>query len=861
MSATGAPAGRRPKRAGDGRPAATLPWIVSALAIGCIVATAVLAGAHEIEEVRSKAIAQLSAAAAVEASHVERWREERLSDARRIAGHPSIARAAWRVQERRAEAHDGKDLVEWARSRTLQGEYSGVAVLGLRGEIVASAGLAPEPEHASFLDSSAPDRGALLDLHEDPTGLHADLVAPLLLHDGRPRVVGVVVMRIDPSAGLFPIVNSWTQHGDGSRSFLVRTSTGEVLCSCDRRGRKVGEPRSTYDDPLNRALLLGPTGLSATQPLGDSGWSVAVAADERVFLERIRKRLAWIVTSATALAAFAAAAALLWRRHQLASFEVERREAEGERTARVHAEAALRKSEDRFRAAFFGAGVGTALVDPEGRFIDFNPPFSRMLGYPADELRGRAFRELLHEDDLAGSVESFSKLASGERDHNDMQRRYVRKDGRVVHLRYAVSAIRDPVGKFAGAVAVVEDVTDGVTAQAELERSEERLRLALQATDDGVWDWDVARDEVYLSPRFDRMLGIELPRRARMEHVLALIHPLERADLERLLADFVEGGRSGAELEHRLRHGSGEWTWVLNRAKTVATAQDGSALRVVGACTDVTERRALHAGLLLADRMASLGTLAAGVAHEVNNPLAYVIANLGFAREALSGLASSREMADVMSPLAGAGGKNATLVATLRDAIDDARQGAERVRHIVRDLKTLSRVDDDTAPVDVSAALGAALRVARREIERRARLATQIVQVPPVKANEGRLAQVFLNLIVNAAQAIPEGDPAGNEVGVATGLDAMGRVFVEIRDTGSGIAPDVLGHIFDPFFTTKPAGIGTGLGLAICRRIVSEIGGEIRVETEVGMGSTFRIVLPAMVGLEAESSAARDARA
>jgi signal transduction histidine kinase len=244
------------------------------------------------------------------------------------------------------------------------------------------------------------------------------------------------------------------------------------------------------------------------------------------------------------------------------------------------------------------------------------------------------------------------------------------------------------------------------------------------------------------------------------------------------------------------------------------------------------ERRRMQQQLLIADRMASVGTLAAGVAHEINNPLAAVVANLELMAKDITRLCEELEVAD-----------------QFRDVLDelrDARDGADRLRHIVRDLKIFSRSTDEErrGPVNLKRVLESSLRMAWNEIRHRARLVKDYGDVPPVEANDARLGQVFLNLIVNAAQAIREGNAEQNVIRVSTRMDEpSGRVAVEIRDTGSGIASENLSRVFDAFFTTKPVGIGTGLGLSICHRIVTALGGEIQVESQVGKGTAFTVFL------------------
>ena len=262
---------------------------------------------------------------------------------------------------------------------------------------------------------------------------------------------------------------------------------------------------------------------------------------------------------------------------------------------------------------------------------------------------------------------------------------------------------------------------------------------------------------------------------------------------------------------------------------------------------DVTERLRIEAQLLLADRMASMGTLAAGVAHEVNGPLGYTIANLGFALEELSALERGLIATDdeSRSALTARLALARATVQRIVEALREARQGGDRVRHIVRDLKTFATADDSRmGPIDVRRVLESSINMAYNEIRHRARLVKDYFPTPFVRGSEARLGQVFLNLLLNAAHAIGEGDVDHHCIRIVARTDSKGRCVVEVSDTGRGISPDHLRRIFDPFFTTSPGG-GTGLGLSICQNIVATVGGEIAVESALGKGSTFRVTLPA----------------
>ena len=259
---------------------------------------------------------------------------------------------------------------------------------------------------------------------------------------------------------------------------------------------------------------------------------------------------------------------------------------------------------------------------------------------------------------------------------------------------------------------------------------------------------------------------------------------------------------------------------------------------------EVEQRHRMEGQLRRAQKLEALGRLATGVAHEINNPLAFVIANLRYVREALDAPGAELARAPAGPAAAPGAGLAATPLDELSAALAEACVGGDRITQIVRDLKTFSQPHDESlAVVDVRPVLDFSLKMAAVELRRRAQVVTRFDEVPAVWAISGRLEQVFVNLLVNAAQAIPPGAVETNQVRVS--VRAVGDdVAVEISDTGVGIPTANLERIFDPFFTTKPAGVGTGLGLSICHSIVTAFGGDLTVESQEGKGSTFRVTLP-----------------
>jgi signal transduction histidine kinase/CheY-like chemotaxis protein len=281
---------------------------------------------------------------------------------------------------------------------------------------------------------------------------------------------------------------------------------------------------------------------------------------------------------------------------------------------------------------------------------------------------------------------------------------------------------------------------------------------------------------------------------------------------------------------------------------------DGAGQTIGAICTiiDVSERARLQRELLQSDRMACVGTLAAGMAHEINNPLAYILANIAFVADEVPAL--------VRQLRAGSGG-GATRTEEIDRALGDARDGAERIRRVVSELKAFARADDDARqPLDVRVPIEEACQVAETELRHRARLVKDLAAVPRVMASDSGLRQLFLNLLMNAAQAVEEAADDAREIRVTTRTFTGADVVVEVSDSGPGIPSASLPRVFDPFFSLRPAGSTAGFGLATCESIALGHGGTISVESEVGRGTVFRVTLPATATLPTARPAERDTR-
>lgn len=362
------------------------------------------------------------------------------------------------------------------------------------------------------------------------------------------------------------------------------------------------------------------------------------------------------------------------------------------------------------------------------------------------------------------------------------------------------------------------------------------LRATLESMVDGVAVIDERGLIRQTNTSFCRTLG-----RTRDEllgrRINDLLAPSAQRTTAQLLEEVKHGDVQGREVPFRTANGE---TLALSvNASAQRDESTGALAGLVLVARDDRELKKAQAQLQLSDRLATMGTLAAGVAHEINNPLSYVAGNLDFLTEELEAL-----QRDAPSPR----------LEEMDRALKAAKGGADRVRQIVRDLKAFSRVDsEEISRVSLAKLLDSAAQMVRNEVRHRATLSKDYGAAPMVEANEARLLQVFLNLIQNAAQAIPVGQAEENQIHLTTGTTPDGKAFASIEDSGGGISEKDLSRIFDAFFTTKPMGVGTGLGLSIAHKIVAGFGGTIDVSTEPGRGSTFRVVLPAA----SEESAAR----
>jgi PAS domain S-box-containing protein len=440
--------------------------------------------------------------------------------------------------------------------------------------------------------------------------------------------------------------------------------------------------------------------------------------------------------------------------------------------------------------------------------------------------------------------------------------RILRSDGEPCWVRLEETSATDASGVLV-CRAVVSDIAARKRAEETLKASEARHRTLFEKSHDALMtqappEWRFTSGNSTTLAMFGASDEADFVSRAPSEY------------WPKLQPDGVASAeKAPVMIETALREGSHFYKWNYQRLSgqefpaTVLLTRieiDGQPL-LQATVRDETEVKRLQALLGQADRLTSMGMLAAGVAHEINNPLSYVLYNIETLTEELPKLASALEhcFPAVRAELgdqafAKVAGDDAAMFesSVLKDIIERAREalaGTQRIRTISRAIGTFSRVETtERSRIDLNYAIECATTMVLNDIKFRAKLVVDFGQLPAIWASEGKLSQVFLNLLINAAQAIDEGDVPHNSIHVRTWTKGD-DVFAEVKDTGKGISEENLARIFEPFFTSKAAGVGSGLGLPICRNIVTEFGGDIHAESKLGLGTSFTIRLPIQRGL------------
>jgi PAS domain S-box-containing protein len=481
------------------------------------------------------------------------------------------------------------------------------------------------------------------------------------------------------------------------------------------------------------------------------------------------------------------------------------------------------------------ARLGLAVVRRESsvaRVVYVSDVGAEIMGYPKTQILDRPATSFLSLAEQAlypaaptptpTPSHSHSPYHHGASPARTIETTVLTEDGRQIPCEVTMAPV--DLGGESLMVVFFQDISERHRATEALRQSEARFRALIERAPDAVWVSDGPR-LLYVNSASVRMLGYDSMEELLARQTFDIIDPEDHA----AMAERTRAVLAGANLpphEYRTRRKDGV-VFVTEVQSMAVEWENRKAL--LGFGRDVTLRKEMEAKLGQSERLAALGTLLAGIAHEMNNPLAYV----------LLGLEKAVAEIDAMD-------RPAAPIAEVREILGNVRQGVDRVAAIVRQLRASSRPEGaGEGPFKLQQVLESALRMAGNEIRHRAQLVTSFHDIPEMRGDAQRLEQVFLNLLINAAQALPEGRST-NTIQVTAYAQPPPRnmAVVEIQDNGAGIAPHVLPRIFDPFFSTKPVGVGTGLGLSICHGIVTAHGGTLSVDSIENVKTTFRVTLP-----------------
>ena len=496
----------------------------------------------------------------------------------------------------------------------------------------------------------------------------------------------------------------------------------------------------------------------------------------------------------------------------------------------------LQQSERKLSAAARLARLGYWEDDLTHDRLTWSEETCHVLGLPVTD-RTRTFLEftrLVHPDDRQVIEQSRRRVQGGERlFHTPF--RLILDDGDVRHVEAACEAVRDKDGRTVRVVGAIQDVSQLLEARAALRGSEERLRLALQATGLGPWDWDLTTNAVEFWPEWKRQIGYEpdeIPN--RYEEWETRLHPDDRDRVLAALHAYLDGRAAEYALEFRLRHKNGTYRLIYTRGVVLRDAS-GRQTHMIGCHLDITERRQLADRYRQSQKMQAIGQLAGGIAHDFNN---LIVVISGYAELIAQELDPSHR--------------------SQRD-LDQIRAAAGSAANLTRQLLAFSRRQILQPQVlDPNQVLRRMQRLLDRTIGEDITLVMNLSAAGRVTADPGQIEQVILNLAVNARDAMPNGGKLIIETADAE-LDAgftershgarVGKhVLITVTDTGTGMDEETRARLFEPFFTTKAEGRGTGLGLATVYGIVKQSGGSIWVYSEPGKGSAFKVYLPIATG-------------
>src|SRR5215468_394699 len=497
---------------------------------------------------------------------------------------------------------------------------------------------------------------------------------------------------------------------------------------------------------------------------------------------------------------------------------------------RVTGENELRESESRFRIIADAAPVLIWMAGADKLCTFFNKPWLQFTGRSMEQELGNGWVEGVHQDDLERCRQIYTNALDARQPYV-MQYRLRRHDGEYRWISDQGVPRYDTHGTFAGYIGSGVDVTELVNKDQALRESEERMRVAAEAVNLGIWEWDLSKDEIWATNARRALLGLPASGTIALEDFISRLHPDDRDRVRRTMDDAIHSGED-FDSEYRLILPDGIVRWMSTRG-SVHFDNARKPARLLGISIDITERKQAEldaqqdrAELSHLSRVALIGEMSASIAHELNQPLAGILSNAAAGQRFLDrGDVNLSEMRELLS-----------------DIIADGRRASDVMRGIRGMLK---KGQVARHPVDLNEGVMDALRIASGDaVLRSCQLETSLdANLPAIDGDPIQLQQVLLNLVINAFDAMQDTVPSRRKVLIATQLNGDGTVRTTVRDHGIGISEEMLERLFDPFFSTKSEGLG--MGLAIVRSIVEAHGGTITAENADDGGARFQFILPA----------------
>lgn len=530
-------------------------------------------------------------------------------------------------------------------------------------------------------------------------------------------------------------------------------------------------------------------------------------------------------------------------------------------------------------------------TDTQGHWTFINRAWTEITGFSIAESIGTSFLKGIHPDDWQKGRDNFDSLITGVKQSCRPTVRYLTKSGDIRWLEVQARTNFAADGTVSGTTGTLNDITEQVLIQSALRISEERLQMALSGSDLGLWDWQLTTGYIYFNPQWKTMLGYEQDEiENNFKSFQKLVHPDDFMRVKAVLNAYLDRLIPTYEVEFRMQCKTGEWKWILSRGKVFEWDEAGNPVRMTGTHRDISDRRKAEealreseagerkkayqlelalcelkntqAQLVQTKKMASLGQLVAGIAHEINNPISFIAGNVSFAHQYGRDLLKLIDLYQQHYPHPNAPIQDAMEAVELDflrtdfpKALNSIRDGVVRIQQIVRSLQHFSHLNEaQMKTTDLHQGLDSTLILLQNRFTKKPnRAAIEVTKVfsklPKIECYPGQLNQVFINILNNAIDALEEknkqNDSFQPQIKISTEISELNStVIIRISDNGLGIPAHLQEHLFEPFFTTKPVGQGTGLGLAISYQIIEKHKGKITFNSQSGIGTEFIIEIP-----------------